>query len=62
VNSGFLPILSSLKFYIGGYPTAQKWLKTRKGNVLSFEDIMHYRKIIVDLAVTDRLMKEIDKI
>jgi len=49
-------------FYIGGYQPAQKWLKDRKGRVLSFEDIQHYRKIIVVLIETDKLMKEIDKI
>ena len=49
-------------FYIGGYQPAQKWLKDRKGRVLSYEDIQHYQKIIVALAETDRLMKEINKI
>lgn len=48
------------EFYIGGYQPAQKWLKDRKGRVLSFDDIMHYQKIIVALTETDRLMKEID--
>ena len=50
------------EFYIGGYQPAQKWLKDRKGRELSYEDIMHYQKIIVALTGTDRLMKEIDKI
>ncbi|MHC1731339.1 MAG: type ISP restriction/modification enzyme [Bacteroidales bacterium] len=50
------------EFYIGGYQPAQKWLKDRKGRVLSYEDIMHYQKIIVALTETDRIMKEIDKI
>ncbi len=49
-------------FYIGGYQPAQKWLKDRKGRKLEFEDIIHYQKIIVALAETDRLMKEIDKV
>jgi predicted helicase len=49
-------------FWIGGYQPAQKWLKDRKGRELSFEDILHYQKIIVALAETDRLMKEIDTI
>jgi hypothetical protein len=48
------------EFYIGGYQPAQKWLKDRKGRILSFDDIMHYQKIIVALTETDRLMKEID--
>jgi len=50
------------EFYIGGYQPAQKWLKDRKGRALSFEDIMHYQKIIVALKETDRIMQEIDKI
>ena len=49
-------------FYIGGYQPAQKWLKDRKDRELSFEDILHYQKMIVALFETDRIMKEIDKI
>lgn len=49
-------------FYIGGYQPAQKWLKDRKGRILTNEDIEHYQKIIVALTETDRVMKEIDKI
>ncbi len=47
-------------FYIGGYQPAQKWLKDRKGRILTFDDISHYRKIITILVETDRLMNEID--
>lgn len=47
-------------FYIGGYQPAQKWLKDRKDRELSYEDILHYQKIIVALSETDRIMKEID--
>ncbi len=49
-------------FYIGGYQPAQKWLKDRKSSALSFEDLMHYQKIIVALTETARLMQEIDDI
>ena len=48
--------------YIGGYQPAQKWLKDRKGRELQIDDIKHYMKIVVALAETDRLIKEIDKI
>ena len=47
-------------FYIGGYQPAQKWLKDRKGRALTNTDIEHYQKIIVALAETNRIMKEID--
>jgi len=49
-------------FYIGGYQPAQKWLKDRKGRKLNFEEVLHYRKIIVVLTLTNDIMKEIDKI
>lgn len=54
--------LVAWEFYIGGYQPAQKWLKDRKERILEFDDISHYRKIIVALSETDRLMKEIYKI
>ncbi len=50
------------EFYIGGYQPCQKWLKDRKDRELSFEDILHYQKIVVALSETDRIMKEIDTI
>lgn len=49
-------------FSIGGYQPAQKWLKNREGRELTFEDILHYQKIIVSLTETDRIMKEIDTV
>jgi predicted helicase len=49
-------------FHIGGYQPAQKWLKDRKGQVLTNEDIEHYQKIVVALLETDKLMNEIDKV
>jgi predicted helicase len=54
--------ISAWEFYIGGYQPAQKWLKDRKGRSLSFEDILHYQKIIAALTQTALLMKEIDAI
>jgi len=56
-----VPIIA-WEFYIGGYQPAQKWLKDRKERQLSFDDILHYQKIIVALTETDRIMKEIDKV
>ena len=54
--------LIAWEFYIGGYQPAQKWLKDRNGRTLTFEDILHYQKIIVAVTETDRLMKAIDTI
>jgi hypothetical protein len=47
------------EFRIGGYQPAQKWLKDRRGRTLSFEEVMHYQRIVKILAETDRIMKEI---
>lgn len=43
-------------------PVLNKLITTYPVNVLSYEDIQHYQKIIVALNETDRLMKEIDRI
>ena len=48
------------EFHIGGYQPAQKWLKDRRGRVLSYDDIGHYQKIVKILIETDRIMKEIE--
>lgn len=47
-------------FKIGGYQVCDKWLKDRKGRVLSAEDISHYQRVVVALQETIRLMGEID--
>ena len=52
--------LTAWEFYIGGYQPAQKWLKDRRDRTLTFDDILHYQKVIVALTETERLMKEID--
>lgn len=49
-------------FHIGGYQVCEKWLKDRKGRILSVKDITHYQKIVVALDETIRLMKEIDEV
>jgi predicted helicase len=49
-------------FHIGGYQVCEKWLKDRRGRVLSEEDIAHYQKIVVALKETIRLMAEIDRV
>ena len=49
-------------FTIGGYRPAEKWLKDRKGRVLSDDDIDHYRQITAALVDTEHLMDEIDEL
>lgn len=58
--------------WIGGYQPAQKWLKDRAqtgskdklkpGRLLTDEDILHYRRMIVALEETGKVMAEIDEV
>ena len=48
------------EFRIGGYQPMEKWLKDRKGRVLSFDDLNHYQRMGFALAETGRLMTEVD--
>ncbi len=52
------------EFKIGGYQVLEKWLKDRqKANCsLSFEQIIHYQKIVVVLSLTLKIMKAIDQL
>ncbi|MDP2896753.1 MAG: type ISP restriction/modification enzyme [bacterium] len=50
------------QFHIGGYQVCQKWLKDRKGRVLTYDDLTHYQHIISALGETIRLMSEIDQV
>jgi len=47
------------EFFVGGYQPAQKWLKDRKGRVLTSDDLLHYKSIISALVETRRLMDEL---
>ena len=49
-------------FTIGGYRPAEKWLKDRKGRVLSDDDVDHYSRMVSALADTGCLMEEIDQL
>jgi len=54
--------VTAWEFYIGGYQPAQKWLKDRHGRTLSYEEILHYQKIVKALVLTDEIMREIDEV
>lgn len=58
-------------FHVGGYQVCQKWLDDRagkggknptKGRVLTYDDTLHYRRIVTALTETRRLMSEIDTV
>ncbi|NEP42582.1 MAG: N-6 DNA methylase, partial [Okeania sp. SIO2H7] len=52
------------EFKIGGYRVLDKWLKDRKKaqRILSFDEVLHYQKVVVALKETRDLMLEIDGI
>lgn len=49
-------------FFVGGYRVCEKWLKDRKGRILSKDDVEHYQRIIFAVSETVRIMKEIDEL
>jgi hypothetical protein len=47
-------------FHVGGCHMCQRWLKDRKGRVLSFEDMQHYQRVVAALGETIELMGQVD--
>lgn len=52
------------EFKIGGYQVLDKWLKDRKKakRCLSFDEILHYQRVVVALKETMQIMIEIDQL
>ncbi|NQE53851.1 hypothetical protein C5S29_09685 [ANME-1 cluster archaeon GoMg3.2] len=50
------------EYQIGGYQVLDKWLKDRKGRVLSLEDIKHYCRVVTAIRRTIDVQKVIDQI
>lgn len=48
------------EYQIGGYQVCNKWLKDRKGRVLSVEEIEHYCKVVTALKKTIEVQSKID--
>ena len=49
-------------YHIGGYQILDKWLKDRKGRVLSAEDVKHYCRVATALARTIEVEVKIDEL
>jgi predicted helicase len=49
-------------YHIGGYQVLNKWLKDRKGRILSAEEIKTYCKIATAIHYTILIQKDIDKL
>jgi len=50
------------EYQVGGYQVCEKWLKDRKGRILSLDDIKHYCKIVTALKKTIEVQEKIDSI
>jgi len=48
--------LKAWEAYIGSYQPAQKWLNDRKGQTLTYNDIIHYQQMIVALQKTQEII------
>jgi len=48
------------KYQIGGYQVCDKWLKDRKGRILSLDDIKHYCRVVTVINSTIEIQKKID--
>jgi predicted helicase len=45
---------------IGGFQPLEKWLKDRRERVLSYEELEHYRRMVIALHETRRIMADIE--
>ncbi len=52
--------LAVWEYEIGAYQVCEKWLKDRRGEVLSHAEVRQYRAILVAVAETLRVMEAID--
>lgn len=48
------------EFQVGGHQVCEKWLKDRRGQQLTYDDLTHYQKVVTALAATIELMDVID--
>ena len=62
-NVGFKGVCERVwRTQIGGYQVCHQWLNSRKGRVLSENEIIHYQTIVATLSETIRIMTKVDTI
>jgi predicted helicase len=49
-------------YKIGGYQVCDKWLKDRKGRILSLDELKHYCRIVTSIEKTIEIQNDIDTI
>lgn len=50
------------EYHIGGYQVCEKWLKDRKGRMLSSEEITTYAKVVTAIAETIKIQGSLDSL
>jgi hypothetical protein len=50
------------EFHGGGYQLCDKWLKARRGQELSMKEALAYRRMLVAIKTTLRLMERLDEV
>jgi len=64
-NSGTIGLQGVSKdvweYCIGGYQVCEKWIKNRKGRVLTKEDLAHYQDIVAAITETLRLARDVEE-
>jgi len=50
------------EYRIGGYQVCEKWLKDRKGRMLTSEEITTYSKVVTAIAETIKIQKTLDEL
>ena len=48
------------EYHIGGYQVSEKWLKDRKGRMLSSEEVSHYARVVTAIAETISIQRFLD--
>ena len=50
------------EYHIGGYQVAEKWLKDRKGRILSSEEVSHYARVLTAIAETIEIQASLHEV
>jgi len=50
------------EYHIGGYQVCEKWLKDRKGRMLSSEEIATYANVVTAIAETIKIQESLDEL
>jgi predicted helicase len=48
------------EYHIGGYQVSEKWLKDRKGRMLSSEEVSHYARVVTAISETINIQRFLD--